>query len=202
MCGSTVTRGYGLLETFLARQRSKMADRLIPAAYREGRILDIGCGTYPLFLLCTAFFEKYGIDKVVQENYGEQSHNQEIIVINYDIETENTLPFSSEFFDVVSMLAVFEHIEPIRVKEILREIYRVLKLNGMFIMTTPTIWADGLLRFMAKLRLVSPIEIAEHKDAYSHRKISSLLQEAGFQQEGLQLGYFEMFMNIWVAATK
>jgi 2-polyprenyl-3-methyl-5-hydroxy-6-metoxy-1,4-benzoquinol methylase len=179
-----------------------MADRLIPAAYREGRILDIGCGTYPLFLLCTAFFEKYGIDKVVQENYGEQSHNQEIIVINYDIETENTLPFSSEFFDVVSMLAVFEHIEPIRVKEILREIYRVLKLNGMFIMTTPTIWADGLLRFMAKLRLVSPIEIAEHKDAYSHRKISSLLQEAGFQQEGLQLGYFEMFMNIWVAATK
>lgn len=31
----------GLLEGFLSRQRGKMADRLIPADSRQGRLLDV-----------------------------------------------------------------------------------------------------------------------------------------------------------------
>lgn len=37
MSKSNVTRGYGLLEGFLAKQRAKMADKLIPSIYRGGR---------------------------------------------------------------------------------------------------------------------------------------------------------------------
>lgn len=157
MFKSNVTRGPGLLEEFLAKQRSRMANRLIPSTHRKGRILDIGCGTYPLFLLNTQFSEKYRLDKVVQEDYGTQFQNQKITLINYDIEIEDMLPFESEYFDVVTMLAVFEHIESKRLVELLGEIYRILKPGGMYIMTTPAFWTDSLLRFMAKLRLVSPI---------------------------------------------
>lgn len=50
-----VTRGYGLLEYFLAIQRTKIANKFIDGAHRNGRILDIGCGSYPIFLLTSKF---------------------------------------------------------------------------------------------------------------------------------------------------
>jgi len=55
---------------------------------------------------------------------------------------------------------------------------------------------------MAGLRLLSAVEIKEHKFSYNHSKISSLLQDANFSRHNLKLGYFEIFMNIWVKATK
>jgi hypothetical protein len=42
------TRGKGFFEPFLARLRAKKANRLITKDLRGGRILDIGCGTFPL----------------------------------------------------------------------------------------------------------------------------------------------------------
>ncbi len=53
MTKDNVTRGYGLLERFLAKKRAKMANEIIPLALRTGRILDIGCGPFPYFLLNT-----------------------------------------------------------------------------------------------------------------------------------------------------
>lgn len=196
-----VTRGYGLLEGFLARERSKIANSLIPPAYRKGRVLDIGCGTYPLFLLNTKFSEKFGLDKVIEEDYGKWAQ-EKITLINHDIGREDIMPFDTEYFDVVTMLAVFEHIEPKRLVKILSEIHRILKPGGIYIMTTPAIWADSLLRLIARLRLVSPVEIEEHKSAYNHSRISSILQKANFSKEKIHLGYFELFMNIWATTTK
>jgi SAM-dependent methyltransferase len=197
-----ITRGYGFLEGFLAKQRCRMANSLICPAYRRGRILDIGCGAYPFFLLNTEFSNKYGLDKVMAEVSRNRIYDRDVTLLNYDIEKENTLPFPAGYFDIVTMLAVFEHIEPERLPEMVIEIHRVLRKDGMFIITTPAEWTDRLLRFMAKLRLVSPVEIEEHKDAYSHSRISAILQQANFSKEKLRLGYFELFMNIWATATK
>jgi hypothetical protein len=86
--------------------------------------------------------------------------------------------------------------------KILREIHRNLRPGGMHIMTTPAFWTDSVLRFMAKLRLVSSVEIEEHKDAYNHLRLFSILQEANFSEDKLRFGYFEIFMNIWATATK
>jgi 2-polyprenyl-3-methyl-5-hydroxy-6-metoxy-1,4-benzoquinol methylase len=199
---SKSTRGFGLLEKLLAEMRYKVADKLIPSAYRKGRILDIGCGVYPFFLMKTEFSEKFGLDKAVQKNYIKRFQDNNIVLINYDIEKENVLPFKNEYFDVVTMLAVIEHFEPKRFLKMIREIYRVLKPGGMYILTTPAFWTDGLLWFMAKLRLLSPLEIEEHKAVYSHSKIFSMLREGNFSKEKIRLGYFEMFMNIWATATK
>lgn len=199
MSVSNVTRGYGFLESFLAQKRCEQANRLIPVSFRKGRILDIGCGAYPLFLLSTDFAEKYGIEKIGQKNI---LNNNEIILVNCDIEKDDVLPFDDDYFDVVTMLAVFEHIAPDRLVSVIREIHRVLKTGGMYIMTTPAVWTDSILRFMAKLKLVSSVEIAEHKDSYSHSKISSILEKAGFSKYELQLGYFEAFMNVWATVVK
>ncbi|GAG35560.1 unnamed protein product, partial [marine sediment metagenome] len=137
MAASHMVRGYGPLDSFLAKQRYKAARRQIKSAQKNGRILDIGCGSYPLFLLNADFTEKYGLDKVVETATEERAKQQGIVLISHDIENEEKLPFGDNFFDVVSMLAVFEHIEPGKLVKIHKEIYRILKPGGMYIMTTP-----------------------------------------------------------------
>jgi hypothetical protein len=107
------------------------------------------------------FAEKYGLDRLA----GRAGHEPGPDVINRldcDIETVDELPFEDEYFDVITMLAVFEHIEPQRL-----------------------------------VRLV-----AEHKDAYSHAKISAILQRGGFSSDRIRLGYFELFLNVWATARK
>jgi SAM-dependent methyltransferase len=191
----------GLLEGFLSRQRSKMADRLIPAVSRTGRLLDLGCGERPRFLMATDFAEKYGLDRIAGGD-GHASCPDAITRLDCDIETADRLPFEENYFDVVTMLAVFEHIEPERLVALLGDIRRVLKPGGVYILTTPAAWTDGLLRIMAKLKVVNPVLFAEHKDAYSPAKISRILQRGGFSSEHVRFGYFEIFMNIWATARK
>ena len=196
-----VTRGNGCLEAFLAKKRSEMADKLIPYSLRRGRILDVGCGIFPFFLMNTEFDHKYAIDKIAEED--KQSFlNCGIKIMRHDIEKEKELPFENEYFDVVSMLAVFEHIEPAKLDSILKEICRVLKRRGVYVLTTPAPWTNNLLKIMASFNLVSKVEIEEHKAAYDPRGVSTLLQEASFSEDKIQFGYFQVFMNVWVTATK
>jgi len=202
MSKATATRGYGLIEEFLSKKRANLVNKKITPHLRHGRILDIGCGNYPLFLMGTVFSEKYGLDKIVQQANNKHFPNHNITLINFDIEAEDALPFTDDYFEVITMLAVLEHIEPDRAGKILKEIYRILKPGGMYILTTPAPWTDSLLRLMAILRLLSPSEIEEHKCSYSHSKMSSLLQDSTFLWDKLRFGYFEMSMNIWATAIK
>jgi ubiquinone/menaquinone biosynthesis C-methylase UbiE len=198
-----VTRSYGLLEGILAKERCRIANRLIPAEKRSGKLLDIGCGSHPLFLTNTEFNGKFGLDKMVRpEQKVVLKERHGISLVNYDVEQAREIPFESNSFDVVTMLAVFEHIEPELLPELLSEIHRILKPGGMYLLTTPAVWTDGLLRVLAKLRLVSPVEIEEHKDAYTHPRIGDLLARGGFDRGGMNFGYFEVFLNLWATAVK
>ena len=197
-----IVRGYGPLDVFLAKQRHKIAKKKIKSANKAGRILDVGCGNYPLFLLNTNFLEKYGLDKIPQNKPDENIIKQGITLINSNFEEVEKFPFEDDYFDVVTMLAVFEHIIPENLVKLHKEIYRVLKQGGIYIITTPAFWTDYLLRTLAKLRLISDIEIKEHKGYYNHSMISSILQAADFPKNNLRFGYFELFMNMWTTAVK
>ena len=125
-----------------------------------------------------------------------------IDIIDFDLERDRTLPFDDCYFEVVTMLAVFEHIEPERLRILMAEISRVLKPDGTFVITTPAPWTGLLLKMMAKFGLVSKIEIDEHKAMYSRKKIRSMLAKNGFEAGNIRSGYFEGFMNIWAVAKK
>lgn len=190
------TRGKGVLEELLAKQRARRANSLIPKSYRSGRILDIGCGSYPYFLTLTDFKEKYGIDPSLAS-----SKLENITLEKLDI-AKNKLPFKDNFFDTVTMLAVFEHIEHDKLNFVLNEIRRVLRKNGVFIITTPSPLGDKLLHFMTIFGLVSAEEIHEHKHKHPKEKIESILAEAGFEKRKIKSGFFEFFMNMWFTAIK
>jgi ubiquinone/menaquinone biosynthesis C-methylase UbiE len=198
MAERSVTRGYGLLEKQLAKQRARVANKLIPPDRRSGRLLDIGCGTNPYFLTHTEFKEKFGLDNAGRPAGCDGS----VTFLSHDLHKETALPFSDDFFDVVTMLAVFEHIEPEKLTGVLAEIRRVLKPGGLYILTTPAKWTDTLLRILAKLKVVSAAEIEDHKDSYDHAKIASLLLKAEYKDAHIAYGHFELFMNLWMCAGK
>lgn len=189
---TVVTRGGGLLETFLAKQRADIANQNIPELLRKGTILDIGCGSVPYFLSSIRFATKIGVEKSIPR---PESFSP-ITILSADIERDARLPLEDSSIDVVTMLAVLEHIEPVHVPIVLQEIKRLLRPTGVFIFTTPAKWTDKLLRTMAKVGLVSKEEIEEHKDVYTPDTLHSLLTDAGFSSNNIQLSSFEMGMNI------
>jgi ubiquinone/menaquinone biosynthesis C-methylase UbiE len=123
-------------------------------------------------------------------------------VLPFDLEKDFSFPFCDECFNAVTMLAVMEHIDPSRIGKILREVVRVLKPGGIFVLTTPAPWTDGLLRSLGRLKLVSPAEIGEHKAYYDRRKVYQILRESGFGKDKIRAGCFEWFMNVWATGKK
>lgn len=196
------TRGFGLFERFLAKKRAQLADSLIPRPFRSGRILDIGCGMNPAFLQTTAFSEKYGIDKAGSLSCHTKFDEQLITFIHHDIESGDPFPFYDEFCDVVTMLAVIEHISPNNLSKVIAELYRVLKRGGLLIITTPSHWTGFILNGMSLLRLISRQEVKDHKELYASDDIMKALQLGGFAPGNMQQGCFEFYMNTWVMAIK
>lgn len=194
------TRGKGLLEPLLARLRTQQANQLIPARLRSGRILDIGCGSYPYFLAHTAFKEKFAVDQLPLSDETAQQNQIEFFALN--LNQEPRLPFAAEYFDVVTLLAVVEHLNPESMAALFKECHRVLKGQGMVVLSTPAAWSDGLLKLMARLNLVSAEEIREHAFAYTLPLIGWHFGQAGFQMRKVKFGYFEFMLNMWATAQK
>lgn len=192
------TRGDGIFEGLLAEMRADKANEFIEPLHRSGRILDIGCGTYPHFLVSTEFAEKYGIDPAVEER---SVINKKIKLLKLDI-SKNNLPFKDDFFNTVVMLAVFEHIDHEKLPKLLGEINRILKSGGLLIITTPAPWSDKLLHLIARWGLISSEEIHDHKHNYPNTKIVSLIRNAGFKTGKIKSGFFELGLNMWFVARK
>ena len=191
------TRGKGLLEPLLARLRARKANQLIPWRLREGRILDIGCGSFPYFLSHTYFKEKYAIEKFPA---GKQDLDIHWRVL--DLNEAPKIPYEGSNFDVITMLAVVEHLNPDSLVSLLRDAYRVLRPGGLLVMTTPASWSDRLLHWMARFNLVSKEEIDEHVYPYTLPLLGWYLGAAGFEMNKLKFGYFELMLNMWSTAKK
>lgn len=148
------------------------------------------------------FSEKFGLEKNVSQEAMEIARKHNIKLVSHNLESDKPLPFEGDFFDAITMLAVFEHIEPSRLVPLHKEIKRILKSGSLFIMTTPVPHIDRLLRPLAFLKLISDEEIEDHKGSYSLKTVAQYLETAGFKKDNMQSGYFELFVNSWLCARK
>jgi SAM-dependent methyltransferase len=197
----SLTRGYGLFENFLAQQRAKKANKLIDKVHKRNRILDIGCGTFPFFLISSNAGEKYGMDPSVNLALFKKNEKKNIFLKKIKVGKQR-LPFKDNFFDVITMLAVFEHIDHDKLTFVLKEVRRTLRPGGLFIITTPAPWSDKPLHYLANFGLISKEEIYEHKHNLTHKKIKDYLKEVGFLEDKIENGFFEVYLNMWFRAKK
>jgi ubiquinone/menaquinone biosynthesis C-methylase UbiE len=182
-----------LLESFLRNRRLQKVISYIP---KNSIILDIGCGASAAFLKAISphIKEGVGIDFKVKDNLQFDK------IKTIQLKLENRLPFEDSRFEVVTMLAVLEHIE--KEQEILREIYRVLIPGGKLIITVPSVLSQPVLEFMAyNLKIVSEAEIRDHKRYYDFQRLKkALIDSAGFKDINHQ--YFQFGMNNFCIVSK
>ncbi len=99
----------------------------------KGKILDFGCGAKPykhLFVNCSEYI---GLDI---ESSGHD-HTSEDIDVYYD---GKVIPFYDETFDCIFSSEVYEHVQ--NLDEIINELWRVLKKDGLMLATIPFVWNE------------------------------------------------------------
>jgi SAM-dependent methyltransferase len=166
-------------------------------------ILDVGCGSFPLWLHRAPFSRKVGVDQLAAIGVdGSGPAPGGIEVRKLSLDGKERLPFPDGSFSCVTSLAVIEHLEPSALPALMAEMHRVLKPSGQLLLTTPHALADGLLRLLAKAGLVSAEEIEDHKSLFFHGHIRSLLRHGGFPGEKIQVGGFLLGLNILAVAEK
>ncbi|MGD0016777.1 MAG: methyltransferase domain-containing protein [Verrucomicrobiia bacterium] len=181
----------------LAQWRAHQANRLISESARDGRILDIGCGSFPYFLAHTSFQQKFAVDQLPPS-----AQCSGIVWHTLNLNALPQLPFEDGYFSVITMLAVVEHLNPQSLVALFREAHRALRPGGTVIITTPAAWSDGLLHVMAHLRLVSEEEISEHQYAYTLPLLGWYFGMADFPMTKTRFGYFEFGLNMWAMAER
>lgn len=120
----------------------------------------------------------------------------------HDLEHNRQLPFETGFFNAITLLAVFEHLDKPVLLALLGEIKRVLARGGVFVMTTPADWTAGILKLLTRVSMVSGEEVGEHRDQYSKNEIADFLVKGGFSRDDVEVGSFELGLNHWARATR
>lgn len=101
--------------------------------YAHGRLLDVGCGDKPYENIFRNVNEYVGIDLPIEQSANKSEKNADIFC------SALKLPFEDATFDTVLSTQVLEHVPDPRL--MFSEMSRVLKKDGILILTAPFIWS-------------------------------------------------------------
>jgi 2-polyprenyl-3-methyl-5-hydroxy-6-metoxy-1,4-benzoquinol methylase len=183
-----------LLESFLRTQR---LNRVLPhiKSYQNCELLDIGCGWDARLLkeVEPYIHHGFGIDYKAPNILTEK-------IQTISATLEDSLPFEDASFDLITLLAVLEHLD--RPLPILRECARLLRPGGAILLTVPSRSAKPVLEFLAfRLGIVNADEIRDHKRYFNRADLFELLGKV----DSLSIKshqYFQFGFNNQVVAVK
>lgn len=146
---------------------------LIKSYRRNGRMLDIGCGNGAFIYSAEKRGWKVSGVELSESNalYARDKRG-----LNVQLGTIFDAKFSDEYFDVVTMWEVIEHLNsPL---QYLKETNRILRKDGAVLISTPNI--NSLTRFLIHDRweIFSP---EKHLNLFSQNTITTLFKKTGFK---------------------
>jgi 2-polyprenyl-3-methyl-5-hydroxy-6-metoxy-1,4-benzoquinol methylase len=174
--------------------------RVVTRYKRGGRLLDVGCatGSFLRGMQSKESWEPYGVEinaaaaRVARERYG----------LNVHIGTLEQAIFSDGFFDVVTMWDVLEHLhDP---SSSLREVYRILKPEGILIIRAPNAdsWNASLFG-----RYWAGWDAPRHLHVFTSSTLRALLAANHFQPRAWSCQsaadiMFLLSLRFWMTAKK
>ena len=149
-------------------------------ACSPGKILDVGCGPGYLLSALSSRWEKWGVE--LSEVACEHASRWADVFHGHLRDAE----FADEFFDVVVMYHVIEHMaDPM--KE-LTEVRRVLRGGGTLLVATPDFDSGCARRFGGDYRL---LQDRTHVSLFSCESMHRLLRTQGFIIDRVEFPFFE-----------
>lgn len=167
--------------------RYQAALNLLPSVGK--RLLDVGCGDGDFMFMAQGHFnECHGVDvsslRIERAKERSKKRRSENNLHFHKCDVDEGLPFANSFFDVVSCIAVLEHV--LNPPNVLDEIHRVLKPGGVFIVEVPNIaWIPYRIQLLfGKLPKTGGVYLGadwEHLHAFTKSILCQLLTEKGFK---------------------
>ncbi|MGH7518037.1 MAG: class I SAM-dependent methyltransferase [Gemmatimonadales bacterium] len=180
--------------------------RLHPQGVTGLRVLDVGCGAGVLDLALAKLGARVtGVDRF--EEYAPGADNQmgvesDIVarlrahgveVMRRDIATQG-LPEGADTYDLILFLAVIEHLHE-SPREVLEEIWRLLRPGGMVAITTPNHgWVRTRLRLLAGRSANHPLSewwrtpFFGHVREYTLAELRQMLEWTGYEVRRATIG--------------
>jgi ubiquinone/menaquinone biosynthesis C-methylase UbiE len=168
----------------------------------HGKYLDIGSGHGQLIALVS---REFSVETTACDYTSDLMKIPGISVDIVDLNIES-LPYQDATFDLVTCTEVIEHIEHYR--HTFREIFRILKTNGIFVMTTPNI-----LNLRSRIRyllfgffsLFGPLHLREsqryltggHINPVSYFYVAHALSDAGFADITVSIDKRQRSSTFW-----
>ena len=175
------------LDLILQRWRIAKVRPYIP---NGARVLDVGCGDGALFRqLKSHIGEGVGIDHDLDHS----------VDTNYYTLISGQFPQDlpeSPLFDVITMLAVLEHIPLEQQSQLAMECMRLLKPHGHLVITVPSPMVDPILDLLRFVRLIDGQALEEHYgfDPRQTRSIFSVESMVLLKVKKFQLGLNNLFV--------
>jgi ubiquinone/menaquinone biosynthesis C-methylase UbiE len=186
--------------------RYQAAYDLLP--FDQGKLLDVGCGDGDfIFIAKDKFKEIHGVDisSTRIERAGEMLNERSCSNIHFhQCDLDEGLPFSNSFFDVVSCIAVLEHV--LNPPRMIEEIRRVLNRGGILIVQVPNIaWIPYRIQLLfGGLPKTGGVYLEadwEHLHIFNKETLCRLLLKEGFQIKDVTCsGVFAKYRKWWPSA--
>ncbi len=139
---------------------------------KDLKILDIGCGAGKNAETFTKLGKSWGIDSSTEAiKFCKRRGLKNIYLAKSD-----KLPFKNDFFNVVTLLDVLEHVEE---KSTLSEINRVLAPNGILVINVPAfpwLWSKW-------------DEVLHHRRRYTRKSLEKVLSQNGLKIKKISYTY-------------
>ena len=175
-------------DRFLQRWRIRRASKFIP---RGARLLDIGCHQGEIFQILEPLeIHGIGIDPLAELTI--QSDRFSVVRGWFP----GDLPAQEQPFDVITALAVVEHIRAEQISEFARACASLLVPGGRLILTVPSPRVDQILDVLTALKIADGMSLEQHQ-GIEPAQVQKIFQPAGMdleKHEKFQFGLNNLFV--------
>ena len=175
------------LDRILQRWRIKKA---IAYIQKGDSVLDIGSSDGVLFELLGKGNFGIGIDPTLERAYKTDWYQ---LVPGY---FPQDLPDTADKFDVITILAVIEHIPEREIPGFVKACVHLLNPGGRIIITVPSILVDRILGILLRIKIIDGMSVDEHHEfepqkAIEYFSVDGISME---KQKRFQLGLNNLFV--------